>query len=378
MEELPPSRTSDLLKARHRGTLSNRSGRYEAAQRVFADDGWGSLAGGWWSEDSAANQPPLQTTVQPDASRSILARNDSPDLPFERSVNPYRGCEHGCAYCFARPSHAWLGLSPGLDFETRLFSKPEAGALLEQAFRARTYRPAPLGLGTNTDPWQPVERKLGITRSVLTVLEAYQHPVAIVTKGAMITRDVDILARMAVRGLVLVCISITTLDPDLSRRLEPRASTPAARLKAVRVLSEAGVPVRINAAPMIPGLNDHELDAILGAGKQAGGRYAGAILLRLPQEVRSLFTEWLETHVPDRAGRVLSLIRQCRDGDLNSAAFGDRMRGQGPVADLLWQRFRLAARRNGLLLTPPALRTDLFACPLQKLHLKVGDQMALL
>lgn len=379
MEEIDPSRTAAVLGARHRGTLSNRSGRYERDARIPADDGWGSANGEdrWWSEAEALSPPSLATTVQADASRSILARNDSPDIPFDRSVNPYRGCEHGCSYCFARPSHAWLGLSPGLDFETRLFAKPDAAPLLEQAFRARGYRPAPLGLGTNTDPWQPVERGLRLTRAVLEVLDAYSHPVAIVTKGAMIARDADILGRMAQRGLVSVSLSVTTLDRDLSARLEPRASPPAARLKAIRVLVDAGVPVRVNAAPMIPGLNDHELEAILVAGKAAGAESAGAILLRLPQEVRVLFSEWLNAHVPDRAARVLSLIRQCRDGDLNSAAFGDRMRGQGPVADLLWQRFRLAVKRVGLRMSIPELRTDLFACPPQKLFLKAGDQMSL-
>lgn len=367
MEDLPPELSAALMGARHRGAVSNRSGRYEARQHGFADDGWGMM---WW--DDAVSPPRIDTTVQEDASRTILTRNDSPDVPFDRSVNPYRGCEHGCSYCFARPSHAWLGLSPGLDFETRLFSKPQAAALLERAFRSRGYRPAPLGLGTNTDPWQPVERHLGITRSVLEVLDAFSHPVAIVTKGAMIARDADILGRMASRGLVLVCMSVTTLDRDLSRRLEPRASPPVARLRAVSVLRDAGVPVRINAAPMIPGLNDHELDAILEAGREAGATHAGAILLRLPQEVRTIFSEWLRAHVPDRAERILSLIRQCRDGDLNSAAFGERMRGQGAVADMLWQRFRLAARRSGLSLAVPSLRTDLFRCPP-----RAGDQMTL-
>lgn len=322
-----------------RGAISNEGSRFERERRVLVDDGW--------SENEALAEP-VRTVVQDDTARSVISRNRSPDIPFDRSLNPYRGCEHACIYCFARPTHAWLGLSPGLDFETRLFAKRDAAALLEKELRAKGYECRTLALGANTDPYQPVERGLGITRSVLEVLSAFGHPVGIVTKSALVLRDVDILSDMARRNLVRVCISVTTLDPDLARRMEPRAPTPPRRLDAIRRLTEAGVPTAVLASPMIPGLTDWELERILEAGRAAGATAANYILLRLPLEIAGLFEEWLREHAPDRADRVLSLLRQCRDGALYRPDFGSRMRGEGPVAELLTARFRLACRRLGL------------------------------
>ncbi len=366
MDEIP----FQALRPPRRGAVSNASGRFEATARVPADDGWSQVLGMPWADPDL---PPPRTSVRDEQSRSILTRNDSPDVPFDRSVNPYRGCEHGCVYCYARPTHTYLGLSAGLDFETKLTAKPDAPALLEAALRKPSYRPAPIAIGTNTDPYQPIERSRGIMRGILEVLADYRHPVTITTKSALVARDLDILAPMAAQGLAAVGISVTTLDRDLARSLEPRASPPAARLKAMRALSDAGVPVAVMAAPMIPGLTDHELEAILEAARDAGARSAGYIFLRLPIEVKDLFLEWLRATVPDRAGRVESLLRQSRDGALGDSAFGRRMRGVGPVADLLARRHALACARLGLdKARAESPRTDLFRRPPRE-----GDQLAL-
>ncbi len=347
-----------------RGAVSNRGGRYEAEERFATDDGWGG---------ADAEPERLATTVTPDASRTVIARNSSPDVPFDRSINPYRGCEHGCVYCFARPTHAWLGLSPGLDFESRLFAKHDAPALLAAELRHPKYQCRVIALGTNTDPYQPIERELGITRGVLQVLSDFNHPVGIVTKSALVRRDADILAPMSAAGLAAVFISVTTLDPGLARRLEPRAPTPARRLAAIAALRDAGVRVGVMAAPMIPGLNDAELEAILAAAADAGAASASYVLLRLPLEIAALFTEWLEAHAPGRAARVMSLVRETRGGKLYDSTFGVRMKGQGPYAELIARRFALAARRNGLAGNRFALETGLFRPPPRP-----GDQLSLL
>jgi DNA repair photolyase len=358
MDEIPFKAQPQIAAARHRGAGLNRAGRYESREHVAADDGWDS-----WNDPEL---PPLTTTVQTDASRSIIARNASPDIPFDRSINPYRGCEHGCIYCYARPSHNWLGLSSGLDFETRLFVKPEAPALLEAELRRPSYRKAPvrpIAMGTNTDPYQPVERRLRVTRGILTVLRDCDHPVTLTTKSAMIVRDLDILGPMARRGLAAAAISLSTLDRDLARRMEPRATPPFGRLEAIRALTRAGVPVMVMAAPMIPGLNDHELDLVLTAARDAGATTAGITLLRLPFDVKDLFADWLSTHYPRRAAHVLSLLRQTRDGELDESRFGKRMTGEGPLAEMLAQRFEAACRRLGLNQSRLTLRTDLFRPP---------------
>jgi DNA repair photolyase len=348
-----------------RGAQTNPACRYDGERREAVDDGW---------EVGADDPPPpLATEIAEDASRTILTRNRSPDLPFDRSINPYRGCEHGCIYCFARPSHAMLGLSPGLDFESRLFVKPRAAELLAAELRRPSYRPAPIAIGTNTDPYQPIEGRYRIMRACLEVLADFNHPVTITTKGHGITRDIDLLAPMAAKGLAAVGISVTTLDRSLCRVLEPRAAVPERRLDAIGRLSAAGIPTTVLVAPVIPALTDHELERILEAGRQAGADSAAWILLRLPGEVAGLFEEWLATHRPDRAGRILSLIRQARDGHLYRAEFGRRMTGDGPVAEMLERRFRLAVRRLGLAERRPApLRTDLFRPPP-----RAGDQLSL-
>ncbi len=349
-----------------RGAVSNRTGRFEANARVRIDDGWGD-------GDPADGPPSPATTLTVDATRTIVTRNESPDVPFDRSINPYKGCEHGCVYCFARPTHAYLGLSPGLDFETRLFWKPDAPALLDRELRRAGYEPRTIALGANTDAYQPVERDLRLTRRILEVLCAFRHPFGIITKSALVLCDLDLIAPMAADGLAGVSISVTTLDRDLARRMEPRASTPAKRLDAIRRLADAGVPVAILASPMIPALNDHEMEAILAAGAEAGATSANTILLRLPLELAGLFEEWLRTHVPDRADRVLSLVRQSRGGALYRSEFGERMMGTGPHADLLRARFRAAVRRYGLGGRRWDLRTDLFRVPPAP-----GDQMSFL
>ena len=324
-----------------RGAVSNRTGRFEPHERVATDDGWPA--------DGDADAPPNPaTTLSVDSARSIIASNSSPDVPFNRSINPYRGCEHGCVYCYARPSHAYLGLSPGRDFETKLFYKPDAARLLERELRRPGYRPQTLALGANTDPYQPVERRLGQTRAILEVLAAARHPVGIITKSSLVVRDLDVLAPMAARRLARVCVSLTTLDGDLARRLEPRAASPTRRLKTIRSLSEAGVPVAVLVAPVIPALTDHELDTILEAAAGAGAGHAGYVLLRLPGEIAGLFEEWLRAHVPGRADRVLNRVRDTRGGALYEAAFGRRMTGQGEHARLLAARFARACARFGL------------------------------
>jgi DNA repair photolyase len=340
-----------------RGATFNPKVRFESAAVDPFDDGWGSLA------RAAEDDPPPRTEVTPDASRSVIARNTSPDIGFDRSINPYRGCEHGCVYCYARPTHAYLGLSPGLDFETKLVAKLDAAALLERELARPGYRCAPIALGTNTDPYQPVERRLRITRGILEVLARCRHPATIVTKSAAVVRDLDLLAPMARQDLVRVAISVTTLDGALARRLEPRAAAPHGRLEAIRQLSEAGVPAAVMVAPVIPALTDHEIERILEAAAAAGATAAGYVLLRLPHEVKELFEAWLEAHAPKRAAHVLSLVRQCRGGRLYDATFGRRMRGQGPYALLIERRFAAAKRRLGLSAEKRALRTDRFAPP---------------
>jgi DNA repair photolyase len=340
-----------------RGATFNPKVRFESAAVDPFDDGWGSLA------QARADDPPPPTEVMPDASRTVIARNTSPDIPFDRSINPYRGCEHGCVYCYARPSHAYLGLSPGLDFETKLVAKLDAAPLLEQELARPGYRCQPIALGTNTDPYQPQERRLKITRGILEVLAQCRHPVTIVTKSAAVTRDLDLLAAMAADGLAKVALSVTTLDAALARTLEPRAAAPHRRLEALRTLSAAGVPASVMVAPVIPALNDHEIEAVLEAAAAVGAQQAGYVLLRLPHEVKELFTAWLEAHAPLRAERVLALVRQCRDGKLNDPTFGRRMRGQGAYAELIAKRFALATRRLGLNQSRAPLRTDLFEPP---------------
>lgn len=322
-----------------RGAPSNPAGRFETRTAERVDDGWGSLD---------EELPPLETTVRPEKARSVISRNRSPDIPFEQSINPYRGCEHGCVYCYARPSHAYLDLSPGLDFETRLFYKPNAAERLAAELSRPGYVCKPITLGANTDPYQPVEKRLGVTRSILEVLQNFRHPVTIVTKGALVERDIDLLAAMAADGLAAVFLSITTLDNTLKRTLEPRAAAPVARLRALAALSEAGVPTGVLVAPIIPAVNDGEIEAILEQAAAAGAVTAGYTLLRLPYEVKDLFEQWLRAHLPLRAEHVLNLIREMRDGKLNDPRFGDRMHGRGRYAELIAQRFRLARRRYGL------------------------------
>ena len=343
-----------------RGALSNDTSRYDTEKRIRTTDGWEAEAAAVAEDDEL---PPLRTTLTRDATRTILARNSSPDIPFDRSINPSRGCEHGCIYCFARPTHAYLGLSPGLDFETRILFKPEAAKLLAAELAAPKYKCDVIAMGTNTDPYQPVERELKVTRQILRVLSDFNNPVGIVTKNHMVTRDIDILGDMARRNLVEVFLSVTTLDRDLARAMEPRASTPQRRLDAIHALATAGIPVGVMTSPMIPGLNDHEMEAILEAATDAGATRAGYIVLRLPLEIKELFEEWLRAHRPDRAERILSLIRQIRGGELYQAEFGTRMRGEGPIAQLLSARFATAAKRLGLNRTRYRLDTQAFHVP---------------
>lgn len=344
-----------LPKSLRRGrgsTLNNLSRRFKEPQREPIRELW-----------DIAEPTALKTEVYIEQPKSILTRNQSPDIPFDRSVNAYRGCEHGCIYCFARPSHAYLGLSPGLDFETKLTAKPNAARLLEETLCKPGYQPAPIAMGTNTDPYQPIEDQYRITRQLLEVLAGFGHPVTITTKSFRITRDIDLLARMAERKLVSVNISVTTLDRDLARTMEPRASTPAKRLDAIRLLSAAGIPVTVFASPMIPALNDHELERILEAAHQAGAQGASSIVLRLPHEVKALFRDWLITHVPDRAERVMRHIRDLRSGNENDPRFGHRMRGSGVYAELLTARFRAACARLGLNRESGALTIEHFSVP---------------
>jgi DNA repair photolyase len=344
----------DRDRRRGRGTTSNATGRYEPLARVVFDDGWQNLD----------DLPPFKTSVTVDATRKIITRNESPDISFDRSINPYRGCEHGCVYCFARPTHAYLGLSPGLDFESKLFMKPNAPELLERELSAPGYAPKIIAIGTNTDPYQPIERQHQIMRRILEVLERAGHPVGIVTKSALVLRDLDILARMAKRDLVKVAISVTTLDAKLARTMEPRASTPQRRLDALRQLVKAGVPASTLVAPVIPAINDAEIERILDAVAATGVRHAGYVLLRLPLEVRDLFREWLMANFPDRHRHVFKLIRDMRGGKDYDSTFGTRMTGKGPIAWMIGRRFEVACERLGLNATSVKTTTEHFHPPL--------------
>ncbi len=348
---------------RGRGAVTNAVGRFERERRSTFDDGWGG--------DDAATAS-LVTTITIDRSRSILSRNTSPDVPFDRSINPYRGCEHGCIYCFARPSHAYLGLSPGLDFETRITIKPDAPALLADTLRRPGYVPAPIAIGTNTDPYQPLERTHRIMRGILEVLAEHGHPVTIVTKGALVARDADILGDMGRRGIARVALSVTTLDNRLSRLMEPRASSPTARLRAITALVRAGCPVAVLMAPVIPALNDQEIETVLAAAAGAGATHAGYVALRMPLEVKDLFRDWLAEHFPDRAARILRYVRELHGGKDYDAAWGRRMTGEGVYAQLIARRVDAARTRLGLKPDRAPLRTDLFAVPP-----RAGDQLSL-
>lgn len=343
----------EVDRRRGRGAGMNPSGRFEPHERVAFDDGWESL------ED----MPPFRTEVQVERPRTVITRNDSPDIPFDRSINPYRGCEHGCIYCFARPTHSYMGLSAGLDFEAKLFAKPDASKLLERELAKPGYKPRTIAIGTNTDPYQPIEREWRIMRQILEVLNKANHPVAVVTKSALILRDLDILSSMASRGLAKVAISVTTLDRKLARSMEPRASTPSRRLEAIRALSGAGVPTGVLVAPVIPALNDHEIERILDSAKAAGANEAGYVLLRLPLEVSPLFRDWLLQHYPDRYRHVMSLVRSMRGGKDYDAEFGKRMKGAGPYAWQISRRFEMTTKRLGMVRRGMHLRDDLFVPP---------------
>lgn len=337
-------------RTRGRAAGINPSGRYEPVSRHVFDDGWESLE----------ELPPFKTEVQMERPRTIITRNSSPDISFDRSVNPYRGCEHGCVYCFARPTHAYMGLSPGLDFEARLFAKPDAARLLDKELSKEGYTPRTIAIGTNTDPYQPVEKQYRIMREILEVLEACGHPVGIVTKSALVTRDIDILGRMAERGLAKVALSVTTMDRRLARTMEPRAATPTKRLETIRQLTDAGIPTSVLVAPIIPGLNDQELERVLDSARAAGAREAGYVVLRLPLEVAPIFKDWLLRNYPDRYRHVMSLIRSMRDGKDYDAEWGKRMKGAGPYAWQIGRRFEIATRKLGLNTQRLSLRTDQF------------------
>ncbi|MBJ6132209.1 PA0069 family radical SAM protein [Ochrobactrum sp. Q0168] len=345
----------DHSRRRGRGAGINPTGRFEPTMREDFDDGWTTLE----------ELPAFNTDVQVEKPRTIITRNDSPDISFDRSINPYRGCEHGCIYCFARPTHSYMGLSAGLDFESRLFAKPDAPRLLERELAKAGYQPKTIAIGTNTDPYQPIEKKWRIMREILEVLEAANHPVGIVTKSALVVRDIDILRRMAEKGLAKVALSVTTLDAHLVRTMEPRASTPSLRLQAIRKLTDAGIPASVMMGPVIPGINDHEIERILDAAYAQGAREAGYVLLRLPLEVAPLFKDWLLRNYPDRYRHVMSLVRSMRDGKDYDAEWGKRMRGTGPYAWQIGRRFEIAARKLGFNKQRKHLRTDLFE-PVQK------------
>ncbi|WP_331373550.1 PA0069 family radical SAM protein [Sinorhizobium chiapasense] len=353
----------DIDRRRGRGAGLNMSGRFEPQTREVFDDGW----------ESIEELPPFKTEVQVEKPRAVITRNESPDIGFDRSINPYRGCEHGCIYCFARPTHAYMGLSAGLDFESKLFAKPDAPRLLERELARPDYKVRPIAIGTNTDPYQPIEKEWRIMRQVLEVLKAANHPVMIVTKSAMVTRDIDLLAPMAEMGLARVGISVTTLDRKLARTMEPRASTPTKRLEAIRAISDAGIPTGVLVSPIIPALNDHEIERVLDSAKTAGASEASYVLLRLPLEVSPLFRDWLLRNYPDRYRHVMSLIRSMRGGKDYDAEFGKRMKGAGPYAWQIGRRFELAAKRLGLNLTRRQLRNDVFVPPLG-----MGVQLSLL
>ena len=359
MDDLPAQK---LHRSVGRAAGTNPAVRFDKLHTHAVDDGWSP------QEDV----PVLRTEVSDEIARTVIARNTSPDLSFDRSINPYRGCEHGCIYCFARPSHAFLGLSPGLDFETKLIARPNAAAQLRKELSNPRYVPQMIAIGTNTDPYQPIEKTRLIMRQVLEVLRDFNHPVGIVTKGTLIERDIDILAPMAAKGLVRVGLSITTMDPKTARAMEPRVPTPAARLRTIGRLADAGIPVRVMVAPVVPALTDHELEAILAAAKQAGATAASAVVLRLPREVAGLFRDWVAAHYPDRASRIMGRVRELHGGKDYDPDFGTRMRGQGAWAAMLRQRFKLATRKLELDRALSPLRTDLFARPAQR-----GDQLSL-
>jgi DNA repair photolyase len=365
LSQLEPEIALPAMARKGRGAVTNRAGRFERGERPLEDDGWQRSdnaetpvtaltfrgAPVRLGKDEQAGEddlPPLRTSVALDSAKSIISRNQSPDIPFDQSINPYRGCEHGCIYCYARPSHAFLGHSPGLDFETRLYMKADAAQLLERELRRPGYRPTVIALGANTDPYQPIERRYRLTREILEVLSAYNHAAGITTKSANVTRDIDILADMARRKLMKVYISVTTLDRELARLMEPRASAPAKRLEAIRSLSDAGVPVGISVAPIIPALTDHEIEAIVKAGAEAGASSVSWTVLRMPLEIKELFSEWLEAHHPLKARRIMDLVRDCHGGALYKSDFGTRMKGTGPYAALIRRRVLTAARRYGL------------------------------
>jgi DNA repair photolyase len=350
-------------QARGRGAKINMSGRFEAFSRSLFDDGWQGL------EDL----PPFKTQVFEENPKTIITRNESPDISFDRSINPYRGCEHGCSYCYARPAHAYMGLSPGLDFESKLFAKSNAPELLRAELSARNYQPRTIALGANTDAYQPIERERRITRRILEVLSEFNHPVGIVTKSALVTRDIDILGPMAKKGLVKVALSITTLDAKLSRAMEPRAATPMKRLEAIEQLSAAGIPTVVMVAPIIPAVNDSEIEAILKTAQTAGAREAGYVMLRLPLEVRDVFKDWLQATMPDRAAKVMSLVKSVRDGKENDSTFGRRQTGSGPYAWSIGRRFELSCNRLGLNISRVRLSTEHFRRPPQP-----GEQLTLL
>lgn len=356
-------RLVDAERRRGRGARTNVSGRFETQVREDADDGWESLG----------ELEAFKTHVQIEPAKTIISTNQSPDISFDQSINPYRGCEHGCIYCYARPTHAFMGLSPGLDFETRLFAKTNAAELLRSELSHPRYVVKPIALGANTDPYQPIEKRYGITRQVLEVLEETGHPVTIVTKSALILRDLDILRRMAEQGLVKVALSVTTLDRDLARRMEPRASTPPRRLDAIRQLTAAGVRTGIIMAPIIPAVNDSEIERVLETCRDAGAKEAGYVVLRLPLEIKQLFREWLMTEFPDRAQRVIKILQSMHGGKDYVAEWGTRQKGTGPYAEQIAMRFRLALKRLGLNERRLSLRTDLFQPPVAS-----GQQMRLL
>ena len=348
------SPTAPGAGARGRGARSNASGRYEAFAREAFDDGW---------TDADAEPPRLGTTVLKDASRSIVATNNSPDISFDQSINPYRGCEHGCVYCFARPTHAFHGLSAGLDFESKLFFKPDGPALLMRELSRPSYVVRPIALGMNTDAYQPVERQVKLTRAFLEILSAHNHPVTLLTKSALIQRDIDLIAPMAEKGLARVGVSLTTLDPHLSRRLEPRAAAPHRRLQTIRALADAGIPVIAMTAPIIPALNEPEMERLLEAAAENGASSAGYVILRLPYELKDIVHEWLAEHYPDRAARIINLLRDMRGGQDYDSNWFERGRGRGTHARLIAQRFQKAVRRLRLDAPRPRLRTDLFRPP---------------
>ena len=357
-----PPLAIDPERRRGRGAVSNKTGRFEPETADAFDDGWESLG----SLDA------FKTEVFEDSAKSIISRNDSPDISFDRSINPYRGCEHGCIYCYARPTHCYLGHSAGLDFETKLYAKTNAADLLEKELAHSNYQPQTIALGANTDPYQPIERERRITRSILEVLTRAGHPVGIVTKSALVARDIDILAPMAAQGLAKVAISLTTLDRQVARAMEPRAATPGRRIETIRQLTAAGIPVTVMVAPVVPGLTDHELEAILEAARDAGARDAGYVLLRMPLEIKELFREWLSQEFPDRAKRVINLLRSMHGGEDYNSSFGQRQRGSGPYADQIALRFKLARNRLNLDTERLKLRTDLFKRPIVR-----GQQLPL-